>query len=343
MSKYIVFSDLHLHQFQEFSKPDKEYGNTRLKDQIMALDEILYNAKEIGANVLFLGDFFHQRGMVKTPVLNWGLKTLMKYPDVKILMIEGNHDNVDNSIHSESSLTLLSQLSNVTLIEDYGSVKIDDDTFVGISYGDETTELKDYIKSHKATAMLGHLGVSGSLGAGSSKLDGPFTVKDLCPDNYGLVLLGHYHKRQKLAEKVYYVGDPVAQNFGEANEYKGYSYFETSDGHVVDESYKFCPLEKYPRFLSLSESDVNESTEELAKNNFIRIRVNQDAVERVKELGVEVQNNIRVEADYEPTVNSRIDIEGSSTSLDIVKAWGSKFQPDNIQTLTEQLEKVVGD
>lgn len=345
---YIVFTDAHLHKFNDFSKSSGRVGNTRLENQLDAIKDILEVARTKNKIVLFLGDLFHQRGRVDTQVFNEAYNLFNEFSDVTIYAIEGNHDNVDNSITSYSSLEPFKYLKNFHLIETYKKVTIPNsqDTFVGISYGEEYDELKQFIKDNKATFLLAHLGVEGSYGAGISKLDGPFSTGDLLvPSNYELALLGHYHRRQQVSKNVYYVGNPVAQNFSDSEQEKGYMTFSTKDGHIVKDSVEFKPLD-YPMFIKVTDENLSKYADDLdslAEHNYVRVVLNEDVFNKLKisdELE-ELPENLRVEKQVFATTESRIDIKEAGSTIMIAKKWAEEFQPDNIKTITQQLKKVL--
>lgn len=344
--KYIVFSDAHLYPWSEFSSPDAKYITSRLRLQISALTDVLTIAKGEGATVLFLGDLFHQRGSVKTQVFNLAYELFERFSDVPVIMIEGNHDNVSNSIKSPSTLEPFKFLPNVTLIPEYEHITIPNtsDTLTAVSYGDEYGELKEFIKDNPATIMMAHLGVEGASGAGNSKLDGAFTVADLQPASFDLVLLGHYHKAQFLASNTLYVGNPVAQNFGDANMHKGYYSFETSEGHVVKDSLTFHDLH-YPEFLAYEASGLPEDIEELSEHNYVRIRGEGGAIDKALRLDTsEPSGNIKIEKTFAfDDDTTRIDIKGDSTPIDITKKWGEEFQPDNTDTLVDIVTRALNE
>ena len=342
MSKYIVFSDLHLHNWGDFATTDSNTGNSRLSNQISALEDILSVARSEKRTVLFLGDLFHQRGRVATNVFNASMDVFNRYRDVEVVAIEGNHDNVTNSINSISSLEPFTLLPNFNLVKSLSYFEWNEDSIMAVSYGEEYEELKTEIKNHKATILMGHLGVEGSMGAGKSKLDGAFSVGDLCSENYGLVLLGHYHKRQFLNDNSLYVGNPIAQDFGDDGQDKGYFTFETQEGEVVDGSLKYTPL-NYPRFIKITADNVDEfdDLDELSKNNYVRLVVPEKVLED-KSIDMEdLSPNVRVEKQVEAVSESRLDIDSSTDTLSIVKTWAKEFQPDNEDIIIKQIQKVL--
>lgn len=343
--KYVVFSDLHLHAFSDYAKLEGKYNNTRLENQVNALEDVLAYARKESATVLFLGDLYHQRGKVATAVYNAGYDMFYKYRDVTVYALEGNHDNVSNSINSDSTLETFKFLDNFHLISTYDKFSVGDDSFVGVSYGEEYEELKNYISSNKATVLLGHLGVEGSYGAGMSKLDGPFTTGDLKQgSNYELVLLGHYHRRQELVDNVYYVGNPVAQDFGDSELEKGFYTFDTESGHVVKDSMTFHKL-NYPMFYKITKDNIEKysNVEEIAKNNYVRVLLSEHTLSDMKLSGedIDLPDNIRLEKTVDSVSESRIDIDESSTVIDIAKQWASEFQPNNEKVVVNQLKKVL--
>lgn len=349
--KYYVVSDVHLHKFNEFSRNEGPFGNSRLLNQLSGLEDILKSARDDSeeTTLLFLGDLYHQRGKVDTEVFNEGYKLFSKYPDIPVYMLEGNHDNVNNSINSPSSLELFSLLPNVTLIPTYEKVKVEgtEDTFVGISYGEEFSELKTFIKENKATFILGHLGIEGAIGAGSTRLDGPFTTQDLLVGkNYQLGLLGHYHGRQELVKNLWYVGNPVAQNFSDEGQEKGYMTFTTdSKGTYIEGSLEFHNL-GYPMFIKITDENLSDYVDRLdsvTKNNYVRLVVNDLSANTLKlsEDHLENEENIRVEKQIKVESKTRINITSDDSLEEVAKSWSDEFQPDNKETIIKQLRKVI--
>ena len=102
--KYIVFSDLHAHEFTEFAKPDDEYINSRLANIVNAVKDIFSIARKEGRTVLFAGDLFHARGSVRSEVFNFIFKVFQENTDIPVIMIRGNHDASNNSLTSPSSI-----------------------------------------------------------------------------------------------------------------------------------------------------------------------------------------------------------------------------------------------
>jgi hypothetical protein len=92
--KSIIFSDLHLHDWQEFSSIDPETGlNTRFMDGLKVLKEIL-GAYEEGDTVIFCGDFFHDGSRLKPEHVYYVMDVFRAaaIPVNSFLAIPGQHD-----------------------------------------------------------------------------------------------------------------------------------------------------------------------------------------------------------------------------------------------------------
>ena len=90
IDKWVLFSDLHC-------------SPSSLATCLTILSTVHEAAKERGAGVIFLGDFWHHRGTIRVDCLNSILNALSDW-EVPMIMIPGNHDQVTLS-GSEHSLT----------------------------------------------------------------------------------------------------------------------------------------------------------------------------------------------------------------------------------------------
>lgn len=335
--KFIIVGDIHLHLFNEFSKPasNPEYVNTRLEHTINALRVAFIDAKQTDATLILTGDLFHERGKVRTEVFNAAFNLLTEYSTVPVLMIRGNHDMVSNSLYSQSSVDIFDTLDNVTVIKQYDMYYTPEgNSIFGVSYGEEYAELKDVIKSASADILISHLGIEGAKGAGHSKLDGAFTVADLYPDNFKQVFLGHYHRAQELAPNVRYLGTLVSTNFSEP-EKKGY-WTVTMDNHEVNDL-EFVPL-NFPRFLTMSLSEYAELPEEERVNNYFRLTGTKEEVVKVEEL-TEVPESVRFDITREVTNEARIDIDATDTPITISEKWATDNDADHVDVIKQQMTK----
>lgn len=330
--KYIVFSDLHAHEFTEFAKPDDEYINSRLANIVNAVKDIFSIARKEGRTVLFAGDLFHARGSVRSEVFNFIFKVFQENTDIPVIMIRGNHDASNNSLTSPSSIEPFSVFPNVHLVTQLEHFDYHGDTITAVSYGDEHAEMKEFIKDNPADILLAHLGIEGAKGAGYSKLEGAFTVADMYPENNKVVLMGHYHRSQKFTDNMLYVGNPVAQNFSDAGMPKGAYTFEINNHTLQD--LKFIDL-GYPMFEAVTVANYNNVKED----SYVRLTASKEDV-KTMELTTTIPDNVRLDVAYEAVDDTRINISTSDSPEEVARRWSKEFMPDQETLIVDMLNKV---
>jgi len=217
VAKVIIFSDLHAHQWQEFSTLVDYRGekiNSRLAAVAGVIDRVGRYAKEHGVCIVcFAGDLFHRKRLIDVPVFNVIAQAIHRLSQnvSELLLVVGNHDLVRRSAHGvfseEHALSALGRYSNVTILDRPW-------LFRGIGvvpYADDLATIKAGIKEVKgASWLILHAGIHGAhTGAVEYQPLEPLGVDDLpgVP-----IYSGHYHRPQKIARDgcppVVYVGAP---------------------------------------------------------------------------------------------------------------------------------------
>ena len=136
------------------------------------------------------------------------------------------------------------------------------------------------------------------------------------------------------------MGNPVAQDFGDAGQEKGYITFEVVDGEATQPV--FHKLD-FPQFIKVTKDNVDQyqDLEALAKDNYVRVVLPESAIKETTLKGEELPDNLRLEKQVEVSNDSRLDVEDGTDVVSVVKAWGDEFQPDNIDVLIKQIKKVL--
>lgn len=331
MKHIINFSDFHMHFFKDFSKPDAIYGTDRAKEQIKVLKDLMNYAREVKGDVLFNGDLFHKRVSIDVRIFNMMFEVFSSYPDVPIIMVSGNHDKVTNALASDSALEAFNALPNVTVISTMEKLVRDEYTLYGVSYGEEVDEMKEWIAEeakkldpNTINILCAHIGVDGSsTGQYSHTLSGAFKVADLYPDNFDIVTLGHYHKRQFLGglSNVFYVGNTLQTSFADEGQAKGFMDI-TLDGK--EWSMKFVKA-NYTPFMTVTADTVPEDL----SGAFIQFVGNVTETEAVKKLKEDNDlSNLRIKVQKDYYVPPRIEITAGSTPEEVVRAFTDKKYPD---------------
>ncbi|ANT44792.1 exonuclease [Staphylococcus phage vB_SscM-1] len=338
--KFLFFTDSHFHLFTNYAKPDEQYENDRFREQIEALQKVFDIAKEEKATVIFGGDLFHKRNAVNTKVYNSVFSTFAKNQDVQVLLLRGNHDATTNSLYTDSSIDTFDYLPNVDVIKSLSTVTKDNVNIVFTAYGDETKEIKSYIKNSydkdMVNILVSHLGVEGSLvGKGSHRLEGAFGYQDLQPDLYDFILLGHYHRRQYFSNPNHlYGGSLMQQSFSDEQEANGVHLIDT--GKMTTE---FIPIETR-KFITVQGDNIPENIDELVEQgHFIRFI---GTPEQAKALELdEVESNVQVQMKKKYTVEKRIDSEVTDDPVTIASSYADKYYPEAKDKIVECLKEVL--
>ena len=116
--------------------------------------------------------------------------------------------------------------------------------------------------------LLGHFGIQGAeVGSNyvmtSSDL---ISLRDIPVGDFDQVFLGHFHKPQKLAENVRFVGATHQHNWGDTGQERGVWIWETGiDGHGP----RFIPITA-PKFITVSSTSLDTLAKDIP-GNIIRI------------------------------------------------------------------------
>lgn len=336
MAKFIFFSDFHAHVFDDFAKPDPQYINDRFKAQMETLQKVFDIARENEAALIFGGDLFHKRAKIDDIVFNKVYAIFARNRDVRTVLVRGNHDSRTNATHSEHWLESFQYLPHVTVAATPENIFVTDDhgnefMVAAIPYSDDVGHLKEKINefaerakkdTEHETVLVAHIGVDGSeVGKHSHRLEGAFEIGDLHPDVFKYVCLGHYHKRQFLGgtNNVFYAGNTIQASFSDEGQDKGVFIVDTEH----DNSAAFIPIQN-KKFITVTE--INENTQELVNNNYVRFILPQSQAQEV-EIFKSENDNIRVEVQREYKSETRIAISMESNEEQIVEAYTKEFYP----------------
>ena len=224
--KIACFADVHVDVRKEFNEITDRSGSSRLDVILDGLRFIKDYCLENGiTTAVCAGDLFNTRGKVSTLVFNETFRVCKEFSEsgVHLILVAGNHDDIDNSDIPQSSLRPLDEIRNVTVVEKCGTLEYGNVRIHCTPYSKNTQIIKDYIssveKEEGVTDMLvAHLGVSGAtVGSKEYPMQDAYSVSDLRPDFFKYVVLGHYHDRQILpgTNNSFYTGSPVPHTFGE--------------------------------------------------------------------------------------------------------------------------------
>lgn len=213
--KFAIFTDLHLGIKQD----DSSWHEVALQ----WCDSMVNTLKEKNVkDIIFLGDFFHNRNTICVDTLNVTSKFLKKLSDFNLHMILGNHDLYYKKEYTTSAVNIFDGFPNIKIYQtpEYMTVENKKLLFCGWGYNP-----MDY----RADVLFTHAEIS------TFKFNETQTCEDgfLCSDllkNYNLIYTGHFHLRQTRKTKfgeVRYVGNPFQMDFSDEYDKKGFDILDT--------------------------------------------------------------------------------------------------------------------
>lgn len=213
--KFAIFTDLHLGIKQD----DSSWHEVALQ----WCDSMVNTLKEKNVkDIIFLGDFFHNRNTICVDTLNVTSKFLKKLSDFNLHMILGNHDLYYKKEYTTSAVNIFDGFPNIKIYQtpEYMTVGNKKLLFCGWGYNP-----MDY----RADVLFTHAEIS------TFKFNETQTCEDgfLCSDllkNYNLIYTGHFHLRQTRKTKfgeVRYVGNPFQMDFSDEHDKKGFDILDT--------------------------------------------------------------------------------------------------------------------
>lgn len=235
----------------EFKNPwdGKVYpANSRLVDQLMTLNDLFHRLWEKGIKLVYIaGDIFHVRGTVPSDVLQLSLSMFQFWAEkgMRFRAIAGNHDQMDSEglYHSSSAFANVFEVAAGSKC--FFRVKAGDDISMvhllpWVENRQQYLEELDYCQQlvrtnpHCKHVLISHAGIDGAeVGTLEYRLKEPIFVEDLAPEIWSAVFLGHFHKPQKMADNVWYVGSPYQITRAESEDVKRAMIYDTTTGKVT--------------------------------------------------------------------------------------------------------------
>lgn len=255
--KAIVFGDLHV----------KAATLDRCVEVLARVREL---AIEHNAMIVCTGDFWDLRGVLSVRQLHRIQDELEHHRSIRWAMIPGNHDQVsrDGKIHGLRVFDAYENINVVTHLTMFEAERI-----ALVPWRENPEEQSATFATVPAGyTIFGHGEYRGATTNSRHKTDGYFGAKEV--QGAAAVYLGHYHKRQLLDEKVWYVGSPYEQNMGERGMPHGVAIVSSVDP-VHPQFVDFTDL---PRYWRLTWPKDAKKFERPMEHDFVELRVHKDAL-----------------------------------------------------------------
>lgn len=348
--KLAIFSDLHIHTWQEFSRDDSGVPS-RLGHGVSVLRQIrAYCGMHRIRRVLFGGDAFHKRGVLYTLPYNMVVEELAAWDrdGLHLYANVGNHDQAarDGKVHVLQAMRSAGLLctvgddgwANWSLCDDLAGPDFgdaDDVRVTAVAYcpgADELRRRTDAALEARSehpeslfTVGLFHHGFRGAKVGTSLE----YVVKeDADPDAYAkdfsAMFSGHYHAHQEIGSRgnAWYVGSPMEFVRGETSP-KGFLVLDTEAGEIER------VVLDLPRFVVLTGAEIGDpgfDVEAHVKGNYVDVVFDElplpwDSVDGVlRKLGAEGVRACPTRADKLPK-SSRLEVDPTAGDRRLLEAY----------------------
>ena len=327
MSKTLIWSDLHSHNYREFSE-SIDGKNSRLLDCCNVISELRKFADENEIDkIIFAGDLFHLKNNLSSEVIKLtmdALDNLVK--DREMVVLPGNHDYTMWS--SKPILLELFQQYITSGVVSVIQVPMWLDNIYYEPYTRNINELNERLKNLETESdsiFFGHQDMIGIYYGGHQVTRG--LDPKILADKFKWSFVGHYHKPTEITsdsheKRIISIGAPLQHCFGDSGQKRGW--------WVCDDEGDFVEFHEYidaPNFHDLSYG-VDSKTEFVgnSEKDFYRITVaGHELPEEVKKLKWK-----RVNFESKKSKKSRSTISFSDKSEDLIEKYVDLKSPENL-------------
>jgi DNA repair exonuclease SbcCD nuclease subunit len=314
-SKVALFSDLHLGL----------YGNSESWHEVAKV-WARWMVKELKKkkikDILFLGDFFHNRSEISVQTIHVASEILDMFSEFNMIIIVGNHDAFYKNRADVHSLGLLRGHKNLTIVDQNIEINAFDKDLLFVPWNSELPEGKfDYI--------FGHFEIQNFKMNNFKVCDHGLSSMDFLASRTDTVFSGHFHHRntKKYNEgSIHYIGNTFPMDFADAGNIKGYHILDIEDG-----SLEFFENTVSPKFKKITLSKLKSYTKVDFENNIVKLIVDVEATEKQVE---KIQTYI---SKYKP-FQFHTEYNTSTKTVDDVEELDSVDLLDSIDEFIEQLK-----
>lgn len=223
-------------------------------------------------DIVFLGDFFHNRNTISVNTLSAANTFLGKLSEFNVHMILGNHDLFYDKEYTTSAVSLFDNFENIAVYSKPTMVQLGSKRCMMCGWGYDIME-------HDADILFTHaeFATFKTQAKGGEREEGLSIAEVL--RHYPLVYSGHYHLRQSKSYargEIRYVGNPFAMDYSDEKLVKGFEVYDTESGDIQFVENKVSP--RYRKY-RLSELVKRRDFEELARelnNTFVNITIDKN-------------------------------------------------------------------
>lgn len=326
----LLFSDLHCHNFEQFSEKLPSGRNSRFQDCL----NVVFQAREICIEkqvdtCVFLGDVFESRTKLDIDVLTGTYEAFRSLSgSVDLIMVKGNHDAY-TKVGDVYSTKIFSEFAKV--VEGPGIWRLGNKASWNVAIYPWTSDIegmKEWIKQMPPCDLfLFHQGLSeAAVGPFDMHVKTEVSIKDLPLDKTRYCIAGDFHKRQFLANgKFHYLGSPLQLSFGEREDNKCFTLIHD------DWSIESIPTNA-PRFYLFENADAYEKEKDkIGPKDFVKVLdTNRIKLEQIKATSPRIQTVLEKQGDIKN--EKRVSSEVLKNDVELLRTWvtraNTELDPD---------------
>lgn len=226
--KYVIMADFHF-MLKGYSRsingiPEHIYY------PMVNMELGINKAKELDCPFVIAGDIIDDNEKISQIVYDYVYDSLQNaIENVETFIVIGNHDYFEQNGKRYSFLKKI----NTEIIESGNPLSTRDISLIGHNY-DHNKIKEDFsnIDFESSKLIVSHFGLKEGLAGNSSYKGGEFSIKDFKEMKDKMLILGHYHKPQKVAENIYYVGSPNPIRIDEREDNKRFMVVDTDNMEI---------------------------------------------------------------------------------------------------------------
>lgn len=292
ISRIAIFSDIHLGvhtnsgTWHKISYNWAEWFTENLRKE---------NIKDI----VFCGDFFHNRSEITVNTLYHAGELLNLFQDFNIHMLAGNHDSFYKNNCSVNSIKIFEGRPNITIYDKPTLIQLGGQECFFAPWGTDIEQIE------QCDILFGHFEIE-SFKMNTYKMCEEGIKSENLFKKAPLIISGHFHLREERKYDkgtILYVGSPFELDFGDENSTKGFYILS-----LKDRTYKFYLNNISPQHKKINLSNLikinnfKEVGTGLLNNNFVKLVVdknisNQDLDKLTAKLNAFKPTNIVVDND----------------------------------------------
>ena len=326
---YAIVSDLHLHNWSQFSVTDDLGVNSRLKIILDQLEQSADNLLKSKGNRLYIaGDVFHVRNSLEPSTLNPTLDCIagLVARGVDVRVIPGNHDlGTRHTTWNSNASSSFASLGVKVVVE---PTYFEDDNVVMLPWEDSVKGIRktmiEWADKHPGSDCILHSPLNGVIrGIPDTGLE-PTQLKEL---GFNRIFCGHYHNHVNFFDRVYSVGALTHQTWGDVGTLAGYLLVDNDSVRQVEST--------APKFI-----DYDASNRTAINGNYVRAKAEitsssevsgyEQALKQLGAAGVVIHPIVKPkQTRTESTVQAGASIETS------IRDWISANKPDQLDAVFE--------